>query len=65
MSVFPNKDHDKGFDELFNDIIHLIQSAKKKVSSEVNSTVVLLYWSIGKRINEEVLKTRGLFMVKK
>lgn len=43
---------------LYKDIVGLIQEGKKRVATEVNSTVVLLYWSIGKRINEEVLSDK-------
>ena len=41
--------------KLYTDIVQLIQQGRKRVATEVNSTVVLLYWSIGKRINDEVL----------
>jgi predicted nuclease of restriction endonuclease-like (RecB) superfamily len=44
--------------ELFNDIVQMIQEGRHRVASEVNSTVVLLYWSIGKRINDEVLAAK-------
>lgn len=40
---------------LYHDIVKLIQQGKRQVATQVNSTVVLLYWSIGKRINDEVL----------
>lgn len=43
------------FNNLYNDIVQLIQQGKRRVATEVNSTVVLLYWSIGKRINDEIL----------
>lgn len=43
------------YQNLFDDIVKLIQAGKSHVATEVNSTVVVLYWSIGKRINHEVL----------
>ena len=44
------------YQNLFDDIVKLIQAGKNQVATEVNSTVVILYWSIGKRINLEVLE---------
>lgn len=41
--------------KLYSDIAQLIQQGRKHVATEVNATVVLLYWSIGKRINDEIL----------
>ena len=41
--------------KLYQDITDLIQKSRKTVAIEVNSTVVVLYWAIGKRINSEVL----------
>lgn len=45
----------KAYPQLFQDIVHMIQLAKSRVATEINSTVFLVYWSIGKRINEEIL----------
>lgn len=42
--------------ELFTDIKSLIDSAKQKVATEVNSTMSALYWEIGNRINQDLLK---------
>lgn len=41
---------------LFADIKDLIQQARARVCSTVNSELVLLYWRIGKRIRTEILK---------
>jgi len=41
---------------LFADIAHLITESKASVAQTVNTTLTLLYWKIGKRINEEVLQ---------
>ncbi len=40
---------------LVDDIAQLIQRGQRRVAAEVNATVVLLYWTIGKRINDEIL----------
>ncbi len=39
-----------------NDIKELIEKSRQDVALAVNSEITLLYWSIGKRINDEVLK---------
>ena len=41
---------------LLGDIRSLIQQARERVAVSVNSTTVVLYWQIGKRIREDVLK---------
>ncbi len=41
---------------LFNDISKLIEYAKQHVSKEFNTTLVMLNWHIGIRINQEILK---------
>ena len=42
---------------LINDIAKIIDEAKKHVACEYNSAQALLCWMIGKRIDEEILKT--------
>jgi len=44
--------------DLFIEIKSLIEETKSKVAVTVNSTLTLLYWQIGKRINDEVLKNK-------
>lgn len=41
---------------LISDIHHLIDEAKLVLAATVNSTLTLLYWRIGQRIQAEVLK---------
>ncbi len=41
--------------ELSSDIKLLIQQSRQRVAVSVNSAITILYWQIGKRINEEVL----------
>ncbi|MDR1839414.1 MAG: DUF1016 N-terminal domain-containing protein, partial [Treponema sp.] len=43
---------------LFNELSLLIEKNKQKVVSQVKSTVNLLFWQIGKRINEEILHNK-------
>ncbi len=40
---------------LVDDIVQLIRQGQRRVAAEVNATVVLLYWTIGRRINDEIL----------
>ena len=40
---------------LFGEIRTLIEDTKKQVAITVNASLAMLYWNIGKRINEEVL----------
>ncbi|MEL6929337.1 MAG: PDDEXK nuclease domain-containing protein [Cyanobacteria bacterium J06600_6] len=40
---------------LLKDIRELIEAAKKSVHQAVNAGLTLMYWNIGKRINDEVL----------
>lgn len=42
---------------LVKDIAKLIDEARYHVARDYNSTQALLCWLIGKRINEEILKT--------
>lgn len=42
--------------EVLNEIKVLIEQSKQQVAVAVNSSMSMLYWQIGKRINEEVLK---------
>lgn len=45
-----------GNTNLFTEIKVLINSAKQKVAVEVNSTMSALYWEIGNKINQDLLK---------
>lgn len=44
--------------QLFKDIASLIEDSRSFVANTVNTTLVLLYWKIGKRINSEILKNK-------
>lgn len=41
--------------KLIADIVQIIERGKKQVAVQINSTVVLTYWQIGKTINEHIL----------
>lgn len=42
-------------DTLFGDVAGLIDDARQRVAAAVNSELVMLYWSVGKRVREDVL----------
>ena len=42
-------------ERLFGDVAGLIDSARQRVAVSVNSELVMLYWSVGKRVREDVL----------
>jgi len=41
---------------LLNDLRRIIDEARGRVAVTVNSAMTLLYWQIGRRINDEILK---------
>ncbi len=41
---------------LFQDLAHIIEEGKKQAVKQVNSTITLVYWQVGNRINKEVLQ---------
>ena len=43
---------------LFGEIQTLIEETRQKVSIAVNSSMTMLYWQIGSRINNEILKNK-------
>lgn len=42
-------------DSLLSDLALLIEDARVRVATTVNSELVMLYWGIGKRIRDDVL----------
>lgn len=44
--------------QLFSEIKNIIDSAKKDLAVQVNSTMSALYWEIGNRINQDLLKEK-------
>jgi len=45
-------------DKLLHDLWTLITEARQDVARSVNSALVLLYWKVGKRIRQEILKEK-------
>jgi predicted nuclease of restriction endonuclease-like (RecB) superfamily len=43
-------------EQLIKDVAGLIEESKLHVAQTVNTTLTLLYWKIGKRINDEILQ---------
>jgi hypothetical protein len=41
---------------LIKDVRRLIEEARTKVASTVNAALTMLYWRVGKRIDQEILK---------
>ena len=57
MKLLPTKSH-KPPDTLFEDLRVLIIEARQDVARQVNSALVLLYWRVGKRIHQNILKEK-------
>ena len=57
MRLLPTKSH-KPSDTLFQDLRILIIEARQDVARQVNSGLVLLYWRMGKRIRQDILKEK-------
>lgn len=43
-------------DDLFQDLSVIIDQSRKQVAIVANSALTLLFWKVGKRINDEILK---------
>ena len=43
---------------LFHELVQLIEQSKQQVFSAVNSSLTLLFWNVGNRINQEILKNK-------
>jgi len=43
---------------LFTELSHLIEQSRQQMAAYANSTLTVLFWQIGKRINEEVLQNQ-------
>ncbi|MEY4876724.1 MAG: hypothetical protein RL708_1873 [Bacteroidota bacterium] len=44
--------------QLLNELSKLIEQSQQQVVAQVNSTLTLLFWQVGKRINNEILKNK-------
>jgi hemerythrin-like domain-containing protein len=43
---------------LFNELSTLIEQSQQQVAAQANSTLTLLFWHIGNRINNEILQNK-------
>ncbi len=57
MALLPAKSP-KPSDILFKDLRELIIEARQDVARSVNSALVMLYWRVGQRIRQDILKER-------
>lgn len=44
--------------QLFSDLTRIIEQGRKEVSRQINSTISLVYWQVGKKINEYILNNQ-------
>jgi predicted nuclease of restriction endonuclease-like (RecB) superfamily len=44
--------------DLFNELSQLIEQSQTRLQSAANSTVALLFWQIGQRINQDILQNK-------
>ncbi|WP_404985458.1 YhcG family protein [Chryseobacterium sp. M5] len=45
-------------DKLFVDLSQLIEQSHQQVAMQANSTLVILFWQVGKRINDDILQNQ-------
>ena len=43
---------------LLQEIVTLIEKSQSQVAVQVNSAVTMLFWQVGNRINQEILKNK-------
>lgn len=41
--------------QLFDELVQIIEQGKNQLSRQVNSTITMVYWQVGKRIIEDML----------
>ncbi|MDQ1095343.1 MULTISPECIES: DUF1016 N-terminal domain-containing protein [Chryseobacterium] len=44
--------------KLFADVSHLIEQSRQQVAMQANSTLTILFWQVGKRINDDILQNQ-------
>ena len=52
-----SRDH-KIDDLLVQDLAHIIEQGQKQVATQINSTLTLVYWQVGHRINTHILENQ-------
>lgn len=45
-------------EKLWVDLLQLIEKNRHQVAMQANSTLTVLFWQVGRRINDEILKNR-------
>ena len=50
---------------LFEKIKNLIEQTKQNVAISVNSSLTIMYWEIGNKINQDILKIKELNILKR
>ncbi|MDP9956691.1 putative nuclease of restriction endonuclease-like (RecB) superfamily [Epilithonimonas hungarica] len=45
-------------EKLLTDLSHLIEQSRQQVAMQANSTLTILFWQVGKRINDDVLQNQ-------
>ena len=45
-------------EELFTDLSKLIEQSHHQVAMQANSTLTILFWQVGKRINDDILQNQ-------
>jgi predicted nuclease of restriction endonuclease-like (RecB) superfamily len=53
METIANQDN-----QLFSDLARIIEQGRNEVARQVNSTLTLVYWQVGKKINEHILNNQ-------
>ena len=48
----------QNINKLFLEIKHLIEEARQSFAVTVNAATTVLYWNIGKRVNDEILENK-------
>src|ERR1035437_830118 len=58
LNLKPSNTNTKMDNSLFQDLAQIIDQGKNHLAKQVNSTITLVYWQVGKRINEDVLNNQ-------
>jgi len=52
------KIEDLEYKGIFNDIVSIIEETKSQIAIQANSSLTLMFWQIGERIQKEVLRNK-------
>jgi hypothetical protein len=55
----------KSSDQLLSDLRTLIAETRQDVARSVNSALIMLYWKVGQRIRQDILKEKRAGMGKR